>query len=71
LDLGGSSVQKWSESYYNNFKNFERNIEGHVNKIYLQVDISPNADFTSPLSFKLGESWDREFLRFIPWETDN
>ena len=71
LDLGGSSVQKWSESYYNNFKNFERNIEGHVNKIYLQVDISPDANFTSPLSSKLGENWNGEFLRFIPWDTDN
>ena len=45
-DLGGSATKNgWTESFYNNYPNFERSITNYTPKATLVVEIAPNQDF--------------------------
>lgn len=46
-DLGGSSTSSgWNPDFYNNYRNFERQIDNYTPSITLKVEISSNDNFT-------------------------
>lgn len=61
-DLGGSALEFWKESYYNEYKNFERQLSEYNAKIGLKTEISLNNDFLNSLSHWRIE--DQDFLKF-------
>lgn len=62
-DLGGSTLEFWRESYYNEYKNFERQLPEYDAKIGLKTEISLNSDFSHSLSH-----WRLENQNFLDFD---
>lgn len=65
-DLGGSALEFWREFYYNEYKNFERQLPEYSTKIGLKTEISLNSDFSYSLS-----RWRLENQNFLDFDEIN